>query len=171
MEIVPEVKSALLSALPLGTFIYSNGNMGFACRSVNDSTKARLVLFNNQAQRFEYVPTAADPTVTALIGKYVLEPDIDPTVQTAPMGITSGPELFIAEASKPRVVLFMDGAPEWYRILNMQDWTFTEPTVSADLPRILKWKFGVRLADGTPRWKLEVDAIPARNTTFTPQTA
>jgi hypothetical protein len=152
MNVIPSTESLPLSAVRPGVFVYTRGLAAFICRQVDSNTA--LVVFNQKANRFEFSPTQGDPSVVTVRGDYVLEPDFDPTIQPAGMGLTSGPELY-AEGSKPLLAIFMDEQPDWFGVFDMEDWTVRQG-VGPVLPRIMRWKFGVHLADGNPRWLVEV---------------
>jgi hypothetical protein len=165
MEITPKVDSVPLSTLKPGVFVYTQGRRAFTCRPIRDQ-KTALAVYNPEKRRFEFQYTAGDPTVVTLVGEYVLHTDFDPTIQEAQMGLNSGAELYVANGSKPRVATFMEGEPNWCGVLDMQEWTVSEGA-GMTLPRILKWKFGLKLADGTTSWQLDISPAP-RPTTVKP---
>jgi hypothetical protein len=158
MEITPKVESVLLSTLKPGVFVYFNGRKAFTCHPEKDP-KITLAVYNPEPRRFEYRYTAADPTVVTLVGDYALHTDLDPTIQDAQMGLNSGAELYIANGSKPRIVVFIEGVPDWCGVLDMQEWIVREGA-GMTLPRIPRWKFGLKLTDGTTSWQLDISPAP-----------
>ena len=111
------------------------------------------------ATRFEWVAEDTAPTVIALRGHYVLESDPLSVNLMATMNKQSGTSLFMVGTGLCLVTLIpRDGQRQIWDtgILDLQDWTMRSPHGSDVFPAIQRWKFGVRLADGEPRWQLEL---------------
>jgi hypothetical protein len=169
MEIVPKLELKDVSALDLGTFVYTASGPAFVCRNVADATSRLLAIYNEAERRFEHNVPSPGEKALAVSGEYVLEPDIDSLRPDAPLDRTSTTQLFIA-AEALWLAVYIAQPTRQLRALNMTTW-IAGATPSTFSPSAHKWKFGVRLADGKPHWLLKVDATPRQNTTLTPQTA
>jgi hypothetical protein len=170
MEILPSMQSALLSRLPLGTFVLDNGRAAFVCLPSNDPQRRPvLAMLDESKSSFEYVFTESDPCVVAVQGEYVLELDPNSVNPIATMDTRSGASIFMDGAKLCLVVLVPKvGKIRETTVLDLQDWNMRRPHGATVFPAVARWRFGVRGADGKPRWLLELDATPPTDSSVEP---
>jgi hypothetical protein len=156
MELVPSVIATALSAVPdtARVVLYQGRTALVGKPDTRDAQRTRwLATYDSQSARFVRTLPEAHDEVLAIVGKYIIEPDLTSAPPADRLGPTAQAQLFLRE-SMPFVVVHPNGFAGW-RVFNLLDGTMTSST-ETDALSFARWRIGVLGAGGVPLWVLQV---------------